>query len=82
MVLTCLGSKAVKEGKTVIHYTMELSDKVIGRRYDSCITKVPLGDLNSFKEQVYEEISDVANKSWTPGLVYTVRASYLCMLCF
>ena len=59
MVLTCLGSKAVKEGRTVIHYTMELSDKVIGRRYDSCITGIPLGDLNTFKEQVYEEISDL-----------------------
>lgn len=59
MVLTCLGSQAIKQGKTVVHYTMELSDKVIGRRYDSNITGVPLGDLNSFKEQVYEEISNL-----------------------
>jgi len=59
MVLTCLGAKAVKEGKTVVHYTMELSDKVIGRRYDSCITNIALNELNSFKEQVYEEISDL-----------------------
>jgi len=59
MVLTCLGAKAVLEGKTVVHYTFELSDKVIGRRYDSNITGVPLKDLNSFKEQVYEEISDL-----------------------
>ena len=59
MVLTCLGAKAVLEGKTVIHYTFELSDKVIGRRYDSCITNIALGDLNAFKEQVYEEISQL-----------------------
>ena len=59
MVLTCLGSKAIKEGKIVVHYTMELGDKVIGRRYDACITGVPLNDLNAFKEQVYEEISDL-----------------------
>ena len=59
MVLTALGSKAVKEGKSVIHYTFELSDKVIGRRYDSCITGVPLKDLTNFKEQVYDEISDL-----------------------
>lgn len=57
MVLTHLGSTAVMRGKTVVHYTMELSDKVIGRRYDSCITSISLGDLNTFKEQVYEEIS-------------------------
>jgi len=59
MVLTALGSKAIKEGKTVVHYTFELSDKVIGRRYDSCITSIPLGELNTFKEQVYEEISEL-----------------------
>lgn len=59
MVLTCLGAKAVLEGKTVVHYTFELSDKVIGRRYDSCITNIALGDLNAFKEQVYEEISQL-----------------------
>jgi len=59
MVLTCLGAKAIKEGKTVVHYTMELSDKVIGRRYDSCITNIALNELNSFKEQVYEEISEL-----------------------
>ncbi|QDP63377.1 MAG: putative ATP-dependent helicase [Prokaryotic dsDNA virus sp.] len=59
MVLTCLGAKAIQQGKTVVHYTFELCDKVIGRRYDSCITQIPLGDLNSFKEQVYEEISEL-----------------------
>ena len=59
MVLTALGTQAIKEGKTVVHYTLELSDKVIGRRYDSCITKVGLSDLNSFKEQVYDEISQL-----------------------
>ena len=59
MVLTCLGAQAVKEGKTVVHYTFELSDKVIGRRYDSCITSIALNELNSFKEQVYDEISDL-----------------------
>lgn len=59
MVLTYLGAEAIKTGKTVVHYTFELSDKVIGRRYDSCITNVPLQDLNKFKEQVYDEISQL-----------------------
>jgi replicative DNA helicase len=57
MVLTHLGCAAINQGKAVVHYTMELSDRVIGRRYDSCITGISLGDLNTFKEQVYEEIS-------------------------
>ena len=36
-----------------------MADKVIGRRYDSCITNIGLNELNEFKEQVYEEISDL-----------------------
>ena len=28
-------------------------------RYDSCLTKIPLQNLTSFKEQIYEEVSDI-----------------------
>ena len=38
MVLTHLGAQAVKEGKTVIHYSLELAESAIGNRYDSCLT--------------------------------------------
>ena len=59
MVLVHLGSQAIKEGKTVVHYTMELQDTVIATRYDSCITGYPLSDIINFKEEVYEEIKDL-----------------------
>ena len=59
MVLVHLGSAAVKQGKTVVHYTLELQDTSIASRYDSCITGVPLSDLISFKELVYEAVQDV-----------------------
>jgi RecA/RadA recombinase len=62
MVLVHLGTQAVKEGKTVVHYTLELQDTVIGSRYDSCLTKVPLGSLMSFKEKIYEEVQEVEGK--------------------
>ena len=48
MVLVHLGSQAVKLGKTVVHYTLELSDTVIASRYDSCITKIPLEPTTLF----------------------------------
>jgi len=60
MVLVHLGSQAVIEGKTVIHYTLELQDTVIANRYDSCITGYPLSDLINFKAEIYDEIKDVA----------------------
>tara|TARA_R100001510_G_C7654614_1_gene213323 strand:- start:1872 stop:3248 length:1377 start_codon:yes stop_codon:yes gene_type:complete len=59
MVLVHLGSQAVKLGKTVVHYTLELSDTVIAGRYDSCITKIPLSQLHSFKEEIYEQVQDM-----------------------
>ena len=59
MVLVHLGSEAVKSGKTVVHYTLELSETVIGIRYDSCITGVPLNDVHSFKENIYERVTEL-----------------------
>tara|TARA_R100000808_G_C2154403_1_gene165350 strand:- start:1617 stop:2987 length:1371 start_codon:yes stop_codon:yes gene_type:complete len=59
MVLVHLGAQAIKLGKTVVHYTLELADTITASRYDSCITKVPLGNLHSFKEEIYETIQDL-----------------------
>jgi replicative DNA helicase len=62
MVLVHLGSEAVKVGKTVVHYTLELQDTVIGKRYDSCITGYPLSELDSFKQEIFENIKDIDGK--------------------
>jgi replicative DNA helicase len=62
MALVHLGSQALKAGKTVIHYTLELQDTVIGSRYDSCLTKIPLDSLTAFKEKIYEEVQDIEGK--------------------
>jgi len=62
MVLVHLGASAVKAGKTVVHYTLELGEESIGSRYDSCLTGVSLGDLYSFKEMIYEKVQDIEGK--------------------
>jgi len=59
MVLVHLGAEALKQGKTVVHYTMELQDTVVGNRYDSCISGVPLSDLFHNKQQVLYKIKDI-----------------------
>ena len=59
MALVHLGSQAIKEGKTVVHYTLELQDTVVACRYDSCITQYPLSDLTNFKDEIFEEIKDL-----------------------
>jgi RecA/RadA recombinase len=62
MALVHLGAQAVKAGKTVVHYTLELADTVVASRYDSCITGIPLQELFNKKEEIYEEIKDIAGK--------------------
>ena len=59
MALVHLGAQALKDGKNVVHYTLELSESVVGLRYDSCVSGVPLGDLFTLKEQVYEKCVDI-----------------------
>jgi replicative DNA helicase len=59
MALVHMGSQAIKEGKTVVHYTLELQDTVVACRYDSCITGYPLSDLTSFKDDIFEEIKNL-----------------------
>ena len=62
LTLVHLGAQAVIDGKNVVYYTLELSETVVGSRFDSCITKVPLNDLRAFKEEIYEKIQDVEGK--------------------
>ena len=59
MVLAHLGAQAIKDGKNVLHYTLELSEAVTGQRYDSCISTVPLSMLFNRKDEVLESIADL-----------------------
>ncbi len=62
MALVHLGTQAIREGKTVVHYTLELQDTVVASRYDSCLTKIPLKSLTAFKEKIYEEVQGIQGK--------------------
>ena len=62
MALVHLGAQALKEGKNVVHYTLELADTVVAGRYDSCITGVDLSNVTSFKEKIYEEIQEIEGR--------------------
>ena len=59
MALVHLGSQAIKQGKNVIHYTLELSDTVVASRYDSCITGINLQELFNKKEEIFQEVKDL-----------------------
>ena len=57
--LIALGAQAVKLGFTVIHYTLELSEKYVGRRYDACFTEIPVGDVIDNKDIVKEKVENL-----------------------
>jgi replicative DNA helicase len=59
MVLVHLAAQALRQGKTVVYYTLELKDTVVGGRFDSNLTGIPLSDLRQRKEEVLESIQDV-----------------------
>lgn len=62
MVLVHLGAQAVKQGRNVLHYTLELADTIVAGRYDAAITGVELKNLTVFKEKIYDEIKDIQGK--------------------
>lgn len=59
MVLVHLAAEALKKGKTVVYYTLELKDTVVGGRFDSALTKVPLNDLLDQQDLIMDMIKDV-----------------------
>jgi replicative DNA helicase len=59
MALVHLGAAALKQGKTVVHYTLELADTVVAGRYDSCLTKYPLSNLFDFKDDIYKQVLEI-----------------------
>jgi len=53
-----LGIAAVEAGFDVIHYTLELNDRYISKRYDSIITNVPINDLKYRVDEVKSILND------------------------
>lgn len=60
--LVHLGNAGLQQEKTVVHYTLELQDTVIGRRYDACVSGISLNDLNDRKDDVLDTVKDVPGK--------------------
>ena len=52
-----VGADAVKKGKTVLHYTLELNEAYVGLRYDSVITGIANQNLKHYQEDIKEQLS-------------------------
>ena len=58
-VLVHLGAQALKQGKNVVHFTLELADTAVARRYDSCLTSINLDNLIDEKDAIFEKVKDI-----------------------
>ena len=54
--LVALGGYAVKMGFNVLHYTLELGEDYVGRRYDAFFTQIPAEHITQHKNKVEEII--------------------------
>ena len=57
--LVALGGYAVRMGYNVLHYTLELGEDYVGRRYDSFFTKTPVDRILKNREKVEEVIPEL-----------------------
>ena len=49
--LIALGGYAVKMGYNVLHYTLELGEDYVGRRYDAFFTNIPVNRITEQKNR-------------------------------
>lgn len=61
-MLTALGAMAVSAGYTVCHYTLELSESYVGRRYDSVFTGIRVQDLGKHRAEVDAAVNKLPGK--------------------
>ena len=57
--LVNVAAAAVKMGKTVVYYTLELSEAMIGQRFDAVFTGIPIPNLKYNREEVEKTISSL-----------------------
>lgn len=54
-----IGVAAMKLGKTVVHYTLELNEGYVGQRYDAVLSKIAVANLKYNMEDVKKSVTSV-----------------------
>lgn len=60
--LTKIGAEAMKQGKNVLHVTLELNEKYVGKRYDSCFTGIDFQNVRNNVDIVKERLKSIPGK--------------------
>ena len=57
--LVALGGHATKLGYNVIHYTLELGEQYVGRRYDAYFSKIGVDKIQKHKDKIENLMGDI-----------------------
>ena len=60
--LVALGGYAVRMGYNVLHYTLELGEQYVGRRYDAFFSKIPVDRILKNRAKIEEIIPNLEGK--------------------
>jgi len=60
--LIALGAEAVKAGFNVNHYTLELSEAYVGKRYDACFTNISVNHIQNHRTDVENVITKLPGR--------------------
>ncbi|MEK6829589.1 MAG: DnaB-like helicase C-terminal domain-containing protein [Nanoarchaeota archaeon] len=83
MALVKFASTALLQGKKAVYYTLELSEEVVGQRFDACLADVMLKHVWDYPEYISERLGELAQlggglkiKEFTEGgiTVNTIKA--------
>jgi replicative DNA helicase len=61
-LLAKLGAECMKQGKNVLHITLELNENYVGLRYDSCFTGIDFKNIRNNIDVVKQKIAGVQGK--------------------
>ena len=61
-LLCSLGAKAMRTGKNIAHFTLELNENYVGLRYDCCFTHIDFQEIKHRQPDVEEEIKNIKGK--------------------
>ena len=57
--LVAIGGHAVKLGYNVLHYTLELGEEYVGKRYDAFFTKIPVNKVDSHRDKIEDILTQL-----------------------
>lgn len=78
--LVALGAFAASLGYKVIHYTLELGEAYVGKRYDAFYTNISVSEVHLHKDKVIEVLKDIGDnviiKEYSPKIasLATIKA--------